>query len=116
LIYAGYSYLWDGSVASIYEKKGDQVLGSVVMLTKEGLSKLDKYEVGYKREKVIVSVNNVDMSVYTYIKQDIYTSSTPSNEYINCINKLLDESGHNTSIKTIQVVNSKDKLVVLSLE
>jgi flagellar biosynthesis GTPase FlhF len=92
-IFAGWSPRWKGGVASIHQKKGSRVYGSVVKLTKEQLETLDGHEGGYMRETMTVVVgDSVPVKCFIYVKTNFEYSSPPSSPYLQAVKTMLHET------------------------
>ena len=86
LVFVGWSRQWRGGVASIKPFRGERVPGAIYDVTDECLRRLDKYEVGYNRCKVIVfdEVNKATEAI-TYVKSIQSEETRPSKEYATSI-------------------------------
>ena len=86
LVFVGWSRQWRGGVASIKPFRGERVPGAIYDVTDECLRRLDKYETGYNRFKVIVfdEVNEAIEAV-TYVKSVQSEETRPSKEYATSI-------------------------------
>ena len=86
LIFAGWSRQWKGAVASIRASRGDRVRGAVYEISELCLQRLDKYEQGYDRLKVIVfGEDDEPIEAITYIKAGQIQEDQPSKEYLAVI-------------------------------
>lgn len=82
LVFVGWSRQWRGGVASIKPFRGERVSGGIYDVTEECLRRLDKYEVGYNRIKVMVfNEVNEPIEAITYIKSVQSEETRPSKEY-----------------------------------
>ena len=82
LVFVGWSRQWRGGVASIKSFRGDRVPGAIYDVTGECLRRLDKYEAGYNRFKVIVFDEvNEPIEAITYVKSVQSEETRPSKEY-----------------------------------
>ena len=112
-IFAGYSYLWKGGIASIHPCPGNRVYGSLVQLTDRELEKLDIYETGYKRVKIYVinQFTNNAVLAYVYIKSSTAFTHYPSEFYLKEILYQLHETTRNhTNSITIRGINERNKI------
>lgn len=90
LIFAGYSRLWDGGIASFQHVRGAELHGTVVELTAKEFEELDAYENGYKRVYRRIHVTGMPDSVihaYVYLKENHAFCCMPSTRYMNAIYK-----------------------------
>jgi gamma-glutamylcyclotransferase len=86
LIFVSWSRQWRGGVASIKSARGEKVLGAIYDVTDECLRRLDKYEAGYNRLKVIVfDEDGTALEAQTYIKTGQMEEAAPSKEYLTII-------------------------------
>ena len=95
-IFAGYSRHWRGSVATIYPCQGKTVEGTLYYLTPQQISKLDKFEIGYKKMFKYVSLGKQQKRVkaIVYVKKEHSCCNyLPSKKYLEAIKTTLKE-GH----------------------
>ncbi|MDD5127770.1 MAG: gamma-glutamylcyclotransferase [Dehalococcoidales bacterium] len=94
LVFGGWSRQWRGGTASIIRAQGGKVPGAVYEVTEECLKRLDGYEVGYHRLKVIVfdEDGNANEAV-TYIRASQVEAAPPSKEYAAVIQQGYREWG-----------------------
>eukprot|EP00960_Hanusia_phi_P042078 755299-Hanusia_phi.AAC.6 len=102
-IFAGYSPLWEGAVASVYPHMHSNVHGLVVEVSKDVLEQMDEYE-GYQDSeddyytRKIITVKElvepgtfVDTECFIYLKSDLTFTHLPSRQYCECILDTLNE-------------------------
>jgi len=115
-IFAGYSSLWDGAVASIYPCPSDRIYGTLRPITQSQLERLDNYEGGYKR-KIINVVNELTHQIiqaFVYIINNPTFREFPSNKYMEAILTQLHETSriHKNTI-LIRALNEHGDVIVL---
>ena len=101
-IFAGNSKRWDGGIASIYPCDKSKVYGIAVEVTQTELEVLDLYEGGYNRS-IMKGYNQKlkkEEDYYVYIKQNNKFYTFPSDEYLEAIDKMLND--RNSNIDTDQ--------------
>ena len=86
LVFLGWSRGWRGAKASIRSFRGEKILGAIYDVSEQCLKKLDRYEIGYDRLKVMV-FDEVGQSfeAITYITSGHSEEGKPSAEYISVI-------------------------------
>jgi hypothetical protein len=93
-IFAGKSKKWqDGADASIYPHIGKKVFGILVEIPNKKLKVLDSYEGGYYQKEIIVNNGKNTVKAIVYIKINNEFKTLPSNEYLEAINRMLDNRG-----------------------
>jgi len=86
LVFVGWSRCWRGGVASIKSFRGERVRGAIYEVTEACLQRLDRYESGYNRLKVIVvGEDDEPIEAITYVKTGRLEDATPSKEYLAII-------------------------------
>lgn len=93
-IFAGNSTKWKGGISSLYPKMSSNVYGILISLTSKQLKLIDSYQTGYRREKIIATIegkNNAEVEAYTYFKNNIEFTHVPSNEYLKSIDLMLQD-------------------------
>lgn len=86
LVFVGWSRQWRGGIASIKSFRGEKVAGAIYEVTEECLRRLDKYEAGYSRLKVMVfDEDGNSIEAITYIKSGQLEEAPPSKEYVTII-------------------------------
>ena len=86
LVFMGWSRQWRGGVASIKSFRGERVPGAIYEVTEECLRRLDKYEAGYNRLKIMVfNEDGEPIEALTYIKSGQLDETPPSKEYLTII-------------------------------
>ncbi len=89
LIFAGYSRIWKGGVASIKPFRGEKVAGAIYDISEIEFAKLDKFEDfpnTYNKINVIVWTDSGEpVQSITYIKKEQTPETSPSTEYLNII-------------------------------
>ena len=104
-IFAGHSNLWNGGVASLVQKRFARTYGIIVFLTDDEIAKLDVYEVNYSKKELECSaiIDNLihNIKCYTYIKDNHYWCTHPSQQYLTAIKIMLEE--HNQYLSYIIV-------------
>jgi len=91
LIFAGWSRMWRGGLASIKPCRGEKVIGAVYEISQICLSSLDEHE-GYpgiyNRKKVMVFTEFGDpVEAIAYVKSEQSEQTQPSREYLATIQK-----------------------------
>jgi len=97
LIFAGWSRLWQGPVATIQRFQGSKVKGALYEISERDLARLDKYE-GYPnfydRIKVIVFDEDGNaVEAVTYVMKDRETEGQPSKEYASVMYRAYKDWG-----------------------
>jgi hypothetical protein len=86
---------WGGAAASLIPQKGSITYGSAVYLTDVELARLDRFEGGYHKEYIDVSLlkddNWVTESAQAYIANTLYWTVPPSKAYLTAIHVNLRE-------------------------
>ena len=95
-VFAGNSKKWKGGIATLYPKMSSNVYGILITLTNEQLDIIDRHQKGYRREKIIATIEGskkitTEIESYTYFKNNIQFSHMPSNEYLNSIDSMLQQ-------------------------
>ena len=86
LVFVGWSRQWHGGVAGIKSHRGERVRGAIYEVTEACLQRLDRYESGYSRLKVIVfGEDDEPVEAITYVKTGQLEDATPSKEYLAII-------------------------------
>lgn len=89
LIFAGYSRVWRGGVASVKRSKGDKVVGAVYEISERCLRSLDKcegYPGTYDRTDVLVFPDLGDsIRSVAYVKVEQSEETQASREYLATI-------------------------------
>ncbi len=86
LVFTGWSRQWRGATASIRSFRGDRVRGAVYEVPEQCLRRLDRFEAGYQRLKVMVlGEDNEPVEAVTYIKARQEEEGTPSPQYLAVI-------------------------------
>jgi len=86
LVFVGWSRQWRGGIASIRRFREDRVLGAVYEVFEGCLRRLDKYEAGYDRLKVIVfDEDGEPVEAITYVKSGQSEETQPSKEHLSLI-------------------------------
>lgn len=112
-IFAGKSPRWEnGGIAALYPLENGKTNGSIIKLTDNQLSLLDKYEGGYDRriEKVTMkTLNNKDkiISCFVYFKKNTVFVNPPSKKYLSAIRTNLN---NNVGVKKKQKITIRKLL------
>ena len=86
LVFLGWSRELRGGKASIRLFRGEKVAGAIYEVTEECLRRLDKYEAGYNRFKIMVfNEDGESIEALTYIKSGQSDEAPPSKEYLAII-------------------------------
>ena len=86
LVFLGWSREWRGAKASIRVFRGEKVLGAIYDVSEQCLNRLDRYESGYKRFKVMVfDEDGQSFEAITYINSGQSEEGKPSAEYLAII-------------------------------
>ena len=94
LVFSGWSRQWRGGTAGIIRSQGGKVPGAVYEVAEECLKRLDGYEVGYHRLKVIVFDEDGNaIEAVTYIRAAQVEAAPPSKEYAAIIQQGYREWG-----------------------
>lgn len=94
LVFGGWSRQWRGGVASILRYQGGKVPGAVYEVTEDCLRRLDAYEAGYNRLKVIVfDEDGTAIEAVTHIRSVLVEEASPSKEYAAIIHQGYREWG-----------------------
>jgi gamma-glutamylcyclotransferase len=96
----------DGQVFANIEAPGEGVLGVIYSFSPEALEKMDEYEQGYERRKVVVVCAHEEVEAVTYVaKPDrIKEGREPSTEYLARIVRGAREHGLSEAyIRAIEV-------------
>ena len=84
LVSVGWSRKWRGGVVTIKRFTDGKVPGAVYEVSELCLQRLDKYEDGYDRLKVMVfSEDGESFEAVTYIKSGQMEETAPSQEYVS---------------------------------
>ena len=97
-IFGGYSEQWNGAVASIIEKNGEQCKGTYCSISEIELDTLDNFESSYTRELITITLDTKEMQAYTYIKVDTEWVDHPSVDYLDACYKTTQPFWNETSI------------------
>ena len=105
-IFAGYSKLWCGAIASIRPSVGSSVFGSIVRLTRTQLDELTRFEGGYELERVVCVYRDTGEQVdaWAFVKQNASYSTPPSEQYLTAIYHHHTEVWGNDDAESIAVV------------
>ncbi|EKX44264.1 hypothetical protein GUITHDRAFT_109721 [Guillardia theta CCMP2712] len=96
-IFCLHSGNWRGAVASLVKNEGDVTIGSVVELSDEQVSLLDKFEVSYHKESMRAMVYSPDgipeheLDVFAYVADKPSWKGPPSEQYLVAIYRHLRE-------------------------
>jgi Gamma-glutamyl cyclotransferase, AIG2-like len=94
-IFRGYSAGWQGGVASIHPNTNESshVLGSIVYMTDDQISRLDEFEGGYTRRDVSVTLTDTGeiIAAVAYIADSYRFDRRPSEAYLMAIHATLSE-------------------------
>ncbi|MDD4859297.1 MAG: gamma-glutamylcyclotransferase [Dehalococcoidales bacterium] len=82
LVFGGWSRQWRGGTASLIRFQGGKIPGAVYEVTEDCLKRLDGYEAGYNRLKVIVFDEDGNaVEAITYVRSTQVEAALPSKEY-----------------------------------
>jgi hypothetical protein len=113
-IFCGYSKRWNGGVSSIYPLKGKNIYGILININIEDLEKISKFEKGYHLEIKDVSVEDIIIKSFVFIKNDIKFNELPSKEYMLAINDMLNDRNNEIKDRKIlirSIIDNKIKII-----
>jgi len=86
LVFNGWSRQWRGGTASLRPLRGERVRGAIYEVTEDCLRRLDKFEAGYERLKVIVfNTDDEPVEAITYVRSGQVEDAKPSPDYVSII-------------------------------
>lgn len=87
LIFAGWSRIWRGAVASILQSNGDKVRGGLYEVNEQGMRRLAQYEgAEYTTAKINVFRDTGEMvDAITFVRRQRKDEGKPSDEYLASI-------------------------------
>lgn len=89
---------WGGAAASLIPSKDSVTYGSVVLLSDEELSRLDRFEGGYHKEELDVEIYRDDdwivAKAIVYLANSLHWTDPPSEAYLCAIHVNLREQFH----------------------